>query len=204
MDESRVIEVKRSILDTNDRTADRFRLERKNEGTFLTDIMGSPGAGKTTFLLALIEQLKAIEDARMAVIEADLESDVDALKIKAAASLCKYKVAVKDGRVTAVDADVRFNAGGYSTLSAVVLQRGIIAAPGVYEIPNVHPQGGAPCQPRADRPEGGDCRHIRPRRDSRGNAGAALTDVSAVRIFSDSCAHGGKFCRGSNMKQCAS
>ena len=84
MDESRVIEVKRSILDTNDRTADRFRLERKREGTFLTDIMGSPGAGKTTFLLALIGQLKAIEDASMAGIEADLESDVDALKIKAA------------------------------------------------------------------------------------------------------------------------
>lgn len=58
-------------------------------------------------------------------------------------SLCKYKVAVKDGRVTAVDADVRFNAGGYSTLSAVVLQRGIIAAPGVYDIPNVHVTGKA-------------------------------------------------------------
>ena len=58
-------------------------------------------------------------------------------------SLCRYKVAVKDGRVTAVDADVRFNAGGYSTLSAVVLQRGIIAAPGVYDIPNVHVTGKA-------------------------------------------------------------
>lgn len=58
-------------------------------------------------------------------------------------SLCRYKVAVKDGRVTAVDADVRFNAGGYSTLSAVVLQRGIIAATGVYDIENVHVTGKA-------------------------------------------------------------
>lgn len=58
-------------------------------------------------------------------------------------SLCRYKVAVKDGRVTAVDADIRFNAGGYSTLSAVVLQRGIIAAPGVYDIPHVHVTGKA-------------------------------------------------------------
>lgn len=58
-------------------------------------------------------------------------------------SLCRYKVAVKGGRVTAVDADVRFNAGAYSTLSAVVLQRGIIAAPGVYDIPNVHVTGKA-------------------------------------------------------------
>ena len=58
-------------------------------------------------------------------------------------SLCRYKVAVKDGRVTAVEADVRFNAGAYSTLSAVVLQRGIIAAPGVYDIPNVRVTGKA-------------------------------------------------------------
>ncbi|MBQ7218775.1 MAG: xanthine dehydrogenase family protein [Ruminococcus sp.] len=58
-------------------------------------------------------------------------------------SLSKYKVAVKDGRVTAVDADVRFDAGAYSTLSAVVLQRGIIAAPGIYDIPNVHVTGKA-------------------------------------------------------------
>lgn len=58
-------------------------------------------------------------------------------------SLCRYKIAVKDGRVTAIDCDVVFNAGAYSTLSAVVLQRGIIAAPGVYNIPNVHVSGRA-------------------------------------------------------------
>ena len=84
MDESRIIEVKRDILAGNDRSADRFRTQRKAEGTFLMDIMGSPGAGKTTFLLALIEHLKKIAPAEMGVIEADLESDVDALKIKAA------------------------------------------------------------------------------------------------------------------------
>ena len=84
MDESRVIEVKRDILAGNDRSAEKFRMARKEEGTFLLDIMGSPGAGKTTFLLALIESLKKLSDAKMGVIEADLESDVDALKIKAA------------------------------------------------------------------------------------------------------------------------
>ena len=56
-------------------------------------------------------------------------------------SLCRYKVAVKDGRVTAMDIDVTFNAGAYSTLSAVVLQRGIIASQGVYNIPNVRVHG---------------------------------------------------------------
>ncbi|MBO6138003.1 MAG: xanthine dehydrogenase family protein [Lachnospiraceae bacterium] len=56
-------------------------------------------------------------------------------------SLCRYKAAVKDGKVTALDIEVRFNAGAYSTLSAVVLQRGIIAAPGVYNIPNIRVHG---------------------------------------------------------------
>ena len=58
-------------------------------------------------------------------------------------SLCRYRVAVKDGKVTAMDIDVKFNAGAYSTLSAVVLQRGIIAAPGVYNVPNVRVHGSA-------------------------------------------------------------
>ena len=58
-------------------------------------------------------------------------------------SLSRYKVAVKDGLITAMDIDVRFNAGAYSTLSAVVLQRGIIAAPGVYRVPNLHVRGRA-------------------------------------------------------------
>ena len=84
MDDSRIIEVKRDIFDRNDRTADRFRRARREEGTFLLDIMGSPGAGKTTFLLALMAALKRRTDGPMGVIEADLESDVDALKIKAA------------------------------------------------------------------------------------------------------------------------
>ncbi|MBQ9505367.1 MAG: xanthine dehydrogenase family protein [Lachnospiraceae bacterium] len=58
-------------------------------------------------------------------------------------SFCRYKAAVKDGRVTALDIDVKFNAGAYSTLSAVVLQRGIIASPGIYNIPNVRVHGSA-------------------------------------------------------------
>ncbi len=58
-------------------------------------------------------------------------------------SLCRYRAAVKDGRVTAMDIDVRFNAGAYTTLSAVVLQRGIICADGVYNIENLHVRGQA-------------------------------------------------------------
>ena len=58
-------------------------------------------------------------------------------------SLCTYKVAVKDGKVTAMDIDVKFNAGAYTTLSAVVLQRGLICADGVYNIENLHVRGRA-------------------------------------------------------------
>lgn len=58
-------------------------------------------------------------------------------------SLCTYKVAVKDGKVTAMDIDVKFNAGAYTTLSAVVLQRGIICASGVYNVENLHVRGKA-------------------------------------------------------------
>ncbi len=58
-------------------------------------------------------------------------------------SLCVYKVAVKDGKVTGMDIDVTFNSGAYTTLSAVVLQRGIICASGVYRVDNLHVHGRA-------------------------------------------------------------
>lgn len=84
MDEIRTVEIKQDILANNSHAADVFRARRKEEGTFMMDIMGSPGAGKTTLLLALIEKLKGGRGAEIGVIEADLASDVDALKIKAA------------------------------------------------------------------------------------------------------------------------
>ena len=58
-------------------------------------------------------------------------------------SLCTYRAAVKDGRVTAMDIEVLFNAGAYTTLSAVVLQRGVICARGVYNIEHLHVHGKA-------------------------------------------------------------
>ena len=84
MDQTRVIEVKKNILAANDEAADAFRAARAQEGTFFVDVMASPGAGKTTLLLALIRELRARGVEALGVIEADLESDVDALKIKAA------------------------------------------------------------------------------------------------------------------------
>ena len=84
MDQTRVIEVKKNILAANDEAADAFRAARAQEGTFFVDVMASPGAGKTTLLLALIRELRARGVEALGVIEADLESDVDAQKIKEA------------------------------------------------------------------------------------------------------------------------
>jgi hydrogenase nickel incorporation protein HypB len=84
MEETRILKIKQEILAGNSREADTFRAARWAEGTFMMDVMGSPGAGKTTLLLGLIEKLRSEGGAEVGVIEADLASDVDALKMKAA------------------------------------------------------------------------------------------------------------------------
>lgn len=80
MDKVRVIEVKQSIFADNDRDADKLREELKSKKTFLLNLMSSPGSGKTTFLKGIIKRLK--NDISIGVMEADIDSDVDALAIK--------------------------------------------------------------------------------------------------------------------------
>ena len=75
----RVIEIKKSVFDTNDREADRLRAELKAEKTFLLNLMSSPGSGKTTTLERTIEALQG--RFRIGVMEADIDSDVDARTI---------------------------------------------------------------------------------------------------------------------------
>ena len=79
MDNVRVIEVKRSVFESNDRDADKLRQELKESKTFLLNLMSSPGSGKTTTLTRTIEALK--DKYRIGVMEADIDSDVDAKKI---------------------------------------------------------------------------------------------------------------------------
>ena len=76
MDTYRVIEVKQSIFADNNQDADRLRQQMKEEKTFLINHMSSPGSGKTTTLTKLIAALK--DDLRIGVMEADIDSDVDA------------------------------------------------------------------------------------------------------------------------------
>ena len=79
MDTYKIIEVKESVFADTDREAARLRQELKQSGTFLLNLMSSPGSGKTTTLLRTIETLK--DELRMGVMEADIDSDVDARRI---------------------------------------------------------------------------------------------------------------------------
>ena len=81
MDPIRVIEVKRSVYESNDREADRLRQELKDRGIFLLNLMSSPGSGKTTTLKQTIALLK--DKWKIGVMEADIDSDVDAKTIAA-------------------------------------------------------------------------------------------------------------------------
>lgn len=79
MEQYKIIEIKESVFADNDREADRIRQQLKEERTFLLNLMSSPGAGKTTTLLRTIEALK--DSQRIGVMEADIDSDVDARTI---------------------------------------------------------------------------------------------------------------------------
>ena len=85
MDEVKVIEIKKSIFAENDKDADALRKELKDRGVYLLNLMSSPGSGKTTTLIKTINLLK--DKLRIAVMEADIDSDVDAVKIKEATGI---------------------------------------------------------------------------------------------------------------------
>lgn len=72
----RILEVKQSIFESNDKQAALLREELKKDGVFLLNLMSSPGSGKTTTLTRTIEALK--DDLKIGVMEADIDSDVDA------------------------------------------------------------------------------------------------------------------------------
>ena len=76
MSEVRILEIKQSVFADNDRQAQNLRQELREKGVFLLNLMSSPGSGKTTTLMRTIEALK--DTVRIGVMEADIDSDVDA------------------------------------------------------------------------------------------------------------------------------
>ena len=79
MSEIRTIVLNRSIADSLEEEAELYRKELKEKKTFLLNVMSSPGSGKTTTLIKLINLLK--KDYRIGILEADIDSDVDAIKV---------------------------------------------------------------------------------------------------------------------------
>ena len=85
MDSVKIIEIKKSVFEDNNLDADSLRKELRLKGVFLLNLMSSPGSGKTTTLIRTINLLK--DKLRIAVMEADIDSDVDAVKIKEATGI---------------------------------------------------------------------------------------------------------------------
>ncbi len=79
MKEVRILEIKQSVFADNDRQAQLLRQELKEKKLFLLNLMSSPGSGKTTTLMRTIEALR--DTLRIGVMEADIDSDVDARRI---------------------------------------------------------------------------------------------------------------------------
>ena len=102
MDEVRIIEIKKSIFDDNDKDANRLREELKIKGVFLLNLMSSPGSGKTTTLISAINALK--DKIKIAVMEADIDSDVDAIKIKDATGV--QSIQLHTGGMCHLDAEM--------------------------------------------------------------------------------------------------
>ena len=101
MGEFRVLEIKKSVFADNDRRAEEVRKQLKEKKVFLLNLMSSPGSGKTTVLTRTIEQLK--EEFRIGVMEADIDSDVDAAAISA---LGVKAIQLHTGGMCHLDADM--------------------------------------------------------------------------------------------------
>ena len=120
MDELKIIQVKQSIFADNNADAALLRAQLKAEKTFLLNLMSSPGSGKTTTLLALSSMLQ--KELRLGVMEADIDSAVDAEKLSAAGV---KSIQIHTGGMCHLDADMTrqgLNELGTQDLDLVILE----------------------------------------------------------------------------------
>lgn len=101
MKEFKTLEIKQSVFADNDAQADKLRAELKEKKVFLLNLMSSPGSGKTTTLTRTIELLK--DELRIGVMEADIDSDVDAETIS---KLGVKAIQLHTGGMCHLDADM--------------------------------------------------------------------------------------------------
>ena len=107
MTEVKTIVLEKSVFSDNDRAADILREKLRKKGIFLINVMSGPGAGKTTTLVAVINKLK--QKFRIGVMEADIDSDVDAVTVA-------EKTGVKS---------VQLHTGGMCHLDAGMTEQGL-------------------------------------------------------------------------------
>ena len=107
MDKMRIIEVKQSVFADNDADAEKLRQSLKEEKTFLLNLMSSPGSSKTSTLVHTIQNLS--KDLKIGVMEADIDSDVDA-----------WTIAEKTGVKT-----IQLHTGGMCHLDADMTRQGL-------------------------------------------------------------------------------
>ena len=120
MEKFKVIEIKQSVYESNEKRADALRTDLKKDKIFLLNLMSSPGSGKTTTLMRTIEALK--NEMKIGIIEADLDSDVDAHTI---ASTGAKVIQVHSGGMCHLTADMTkqgLDELGASGLDLVVLE----------------------------------------------------------------------------------
>ena len=118
--EFKVIEIKQGVLSANDRDADALRRKLKENGAFLLNVMSSPGSGKTSTLLQTIPRLS--EALRIGVMEADIDSDVDARTV---ASTGARVIQLHTGGMCHLDAEMTrqgLEELGYGDLDLVILE----------------------------------------------------------------------------------
>ena len=113
MDPVKVIEIKKSVFDDNNADAQKLRNELKHKGVYLLNLMSSPGSGKTTTLVRTINLIK--DTIRVAVMEADIDSDVDAIRIKEATGV--ESIQLHTGGMCHLDAEMTRQGLGNLSLS---------------------------------------------------------------------------------------
>ena len=137
MDNVKILEVKQSIFASNDEQAAQLRQSLKEKKIFLLNLMSAPGSGKTTTLRSTIAALK--DELRIGVMEADIDSDVDAKAIAAAGAKA---IQLHTGGMCHLDAEMtRQGLEGLDPqdVDLVVLENGTLIAQGTPDHVRNHP-----------------------------------------------------------------
>lgn len=116
----KILEIKESVFEGNDRRASELREELRKDGVFMLNLMSSPGSGKTTTLMRTIEALKG--EMKIGVVEADIDSDVDARTVEKTGARV---IQLHTGGMCHLDADMTrqgLTALGTQGLDLVVLE----------------------------------------------------------------------------------